>query len=90
MAVDGGQGNASNISVGAAAQVILAGRGMRTAVLLQNLHATQDLYVGPTSGVSTANGIKIAAGATMTLPFRGTIYGIATGAATDVRYWEVF
>lgn len=84
-------------SVTTAAQLLVGARSQRSAVLIQNVHASQNLYVGPDAsvvqpgGAGTANsGIKIGPGESYLVPSRGDVYGIATGASTDVRYWEVF
>jgi hypothetical protein len=77
-------------TVTTSAQLIAAARSSRDAVRVQNLHASNLLYIGPDSAVTAANGIRIAAGAETTIPSRGDIYAIASAASTDVRYWEIF
>jgi hypothetical protein len=77
-------------SITTSASLIAAGRARRDAILVQNVHATQDLYLGPDSSVATSTGIKVAAGQSILVPTRADVYGIASGAATDTRYWEVF
>ena len=72
------------------AQLLVPARSSRNAVRVQNLHATNLLYIGPDSAVTAANGIRVAAGAETTIPSRGDIYGIASAASTDVRFWEIF
>ena len=80
----------SAVSIGATAGVIVDGTGRRRSVLIQNVHATQILYVGTTSGVTTSNGIRVNAGESIEFSdYIGPVYGIASGAATDIRVFEV-
>jgi hypothetical protein len=79
------------VAVGATAGLILGGRSLRDSVTIQNVHATQILYIGNDASVTTSTGLKIAAGDKHSLEtYNGPIYGIASGAATDTRYLEVF
>lgn len=87
---DGGQSSYGAKSIGTTAVLITAARNARDAVLVQNLHASNDLYVGPDSSVTSSNGIKIAAGESISVPSRGDVYGIGSAASTDARFWEVF
>lgn len=78
------------VAIGGAAAVIKAAKTTRKSIVVQNVHATQILYVGSDSSVTTSNGLKVAAGASVTLDdYNGPVYGIASGADTDVRYFEV-
>lgn len=77
-------------TVTTSAQLIVAARSSRDAVRIQNLHASNLLYIGPDSAVTAANGIRVAAGAETTVPSRGDVYAIASAASTDVRFWEIF
>lgn len=54
---------------------------------IQNLDATNPIYVGPTAAVTDANGWRIAAGEqeTFILPNSNLLYAIATGGAVSVR-----
>lgn len=86
-----------SVSVGTSAVQLVGGRSLRKGLLIQNNHASQNVFVGTSSsvtasGAAATDGVKIAAGATLTIPVRqtGAIYAIADGAATDVRYFEVF
>jgi hypothetical protein len=77
-------------SIGTSAAVIVDGTSLRRGVVIQNVHATQDLYIGSDSSVATTTGLKIIAGASRELlDYSGPVYGIASGASTDVRYFEV-
>jgi hypothetical protein len=78
-----------SVLIGAAASVIKAAKSTRKSIVIQNAHATQILYIGG-AGVTTATGLRVAAGASVTLDdYNGVLYGIASGANTDVRYLEV-
>lgn len=87
---DGGDSLYGAKTIGGTAAIIVSGRATRDSVIVQNLHASNDLYVGPDSDVLTTTGIKIAAGESYQVPTRGDVYGIASAAGTDVRYWEVY
>lgn len=78
------------VSIGTSAAVIKAAHGSRTSLVVQNAHATNTLYVGSDSSVTTSNGVVVAAGASVTFDdYTGDVYGIASGASTDVRYFQV-
>jgi len=79
----------ATVSIGTSAGVIKAANGDRKQITIENVHASNDLYIGGDASVTTANGIKIPAGGTFTTDaYTGAFYGIASGAATDVRYFE--
>jgi hypothetical protein len=83
-------GSHAAVSIGTSAAVIRVAKSGRKSIVIQNAHASQDLYVGTTSSVTTANGVKIPAGQSFSFDdYNGALYGIASGAATDVRYFEV-
>ena len=75
----------SQVTVGTTATLILPARlsppqgttGVRYAITLVNL-GTNPLYFGPTSGVTTSNGVLLAGaiGASITIPYAGALYGI--------------
>jgi hypothetical protein len=85
-----GQASYGTVSIGGTAALLKAANTSRTSIVIQNVHATQLLYIGSDASVTTANGVRVAAvGGTLTLDdYTGPIYAIASGAATDVRYWE--
>lgn len=90
MTSHGFAGNYNTVTIGAAAALIVAANGKRRSVVIQNVHATQVLYLGDDTSVTTANGLKVVAGASVNfVDFTGPLYGIASGAGTDVRYFEV-
>ena len=80
-----------NVNIGGTAAVIRAARSGRGSILIKNNHATQILYVGKDDQVTTSNGFPVAAdGGTVLLEgYLGDVYGIASGADTDVRWIEV-
>jgi hypothetical protein len=79
------------IAVGAAATLIVAARGRRESIIIQNNHATQTLHIGDDDQVTTATGLKLAAGASVTLDgYQGAVYGIGSGAGTTTNYFESF
>ncbi len=90
MSLTGGfNANYGTASVGTSAAVISAAKGRRS-IIVQNVHASQILYVGDDDQVTASNGLRVSSGASLTLEgFTGVLYGIASGASTDVRYFEV-
>lgn len=72
------------------AQLLAVPLAGRTDVLIQNVSASNDLYVRKVTGVTTSNGIKIPKKSSMSIPLgeSQTLYAIADGAATDVRLME--
>lgn len=78
------------VTIGAAAALIKAAVTTRKSILVQNVHASNTLYVGDDSSVTTANGIRLLSGESIEInDYNGAVYGIASGAGTDVRYFEV-
>lgn len=83
-------GSYAAVTIGASAAVVKSGKPSRKSILIQNLHATQVLYLGLDSSVTTSNGLRVAAGESVRIDdYNGPVYGIASGAGTDVRYLEV-
>ena len=78
------------VSIGTSAAIIKAAKTIRKSIIIQNVHASQVLYLGTDSSVATTTGLRVAAGESVEFDdYNGVIYGIASGAATDVRYFEV-
>jgi hypothetical protein len=80
----------TNQTVTTTAALLPANRmGGRSKVVVQNLGAVI-VTLGPTSGVTTANGWQIAAGATSPVFDIGPadIYAIAASTTSDVRVFE--
>jgi hypothetical protein len=81
---------ASAVAVGTTAVVLVDGTTGRNNLIVQNIHASQTLYVGP-AGVETTTGLRVLSGESVGfVDFNGPLYGIASGAATDVRVVEIF
>lgn len=77
----------NTVSVGVAATLIVAASGTRQSLILQNLGAA-DVYIGG-SAVTTANGLKLASGASLTIDgTTAAVYGISGTAGQDVRYLQ--
>jgi hypothetical protein len=62
----------------------------RKKLIVQNVSSNRTLYVGPT-GVTTSSGLRISAGGSLEIELGPgiTLYGIANGASTDVRVFQV-
>lgn len=75
------------ISVGVAAVVIKAANTLRQSILIQN-NSGNSLYIGDDNTVTTANGVHVSAGGSIELKTQKSIYGIASAAASDIRYFE--
>lgn len=87
------------VTVGTGLVQLLAGTpGYRRSLVIQNVHASNDLYLGffPTgtdtagaAALTGATGIRIPAGGTFidNAPnaFSGAVWGRASGSGTDVR-----
>jgi hypothetical protein len=75
------------VSVPNAATLISAAQPGRRSISIKNNDATLILYVGFTSGVTTANGMPVAAGGFLSLnDDTASVYGIASAAGPiDVR-----
>jgi hypothetical protein len=87
-----GSGSAAygNVSIGTSAAVLVAARQARESVLIKNNHASQILYLGGNSSVTSSNGLPLAAGESVRVETRQVVYAIASGASTDVRYFEEY
>lgn len=79
-------GSYGTVTVGTSAVLVITGAVGREEVTIQNVHASNILYLGTDSSVATTTGLKLLAGESMTVRSGGPIYGIASGASTDVRY----
>lgn len=85
----GGTGAHGAVAVGTSAVLIRGGNTARDGIQVQNVHASQNLYVGTSGGVTTGNGIKVAPGSTWSSrDYGGPVWAISDGAATDVRFFE--
>lgn len=78
----------ATVSIGTVADVIVAASTRRGTLVIQNMHATNDLYIGLTSAVTTANGIWIGPKGSMEVSAATGVWGVASGASTDVRVMQ--
>ena len=78
------------VTVGTSATLIRAAKPSRKSLFIQNV-STQDVYIGYTSAVTTATGIKVAPSAGLEDDlYTGTVYGIVAASTSDVRFAEVY
>jgi hypothetical protein len=78
------------VAIGVAAGLIKAANATRKVITITNNHGANILYLGTTGAVTTANaGIVLQPGQSYDYECTSDIYGIANGAATDVRYTEI-
>jgi hypothetical protein len=90
MAGVSGTGTGGAISVGTSAATLIAASSRRKSVLLQNVHATNKLYIGLADTVTTSTGVRLNPGEAIEFEdYLGPVYAIADGASTDVRYIQV-
>lgn len=75
-------------SVGTTPIQLLTKQNGRVGALIQNNHASQDVYIGSDANVTSSNGIKVPAGQSVRIAYAGAIWAVASGAGTDVRYFE--
>jgi hypothetical protein len=78
-----------NKTIGVVADKLVDENTYRRSILIQNLSATNNLYIG-NAGVTTANTVKIAPGEGLTLYSRSAIYAVADADTCDVRYLEEY
>jgi len=72
----------------ASVTTIKAANTNRKVILIRN-NGSENVYIGGTSGVSTASAYTIPVGENIKLFTQATIYGITTTNTVDVRYLEV-
>lgn len=79
----------TNHTIGTTAAIISASNSTTVSRIVQNNHASNDLYIGGASTVTTANGLKVPAGGSLVIDKSfGEIWGIANAASTDVRLFR--
>jgi len=78
----------ATVSIGTAAAAIIAANAKRGTLVIQNMHASNDLYIGLTAAVTTANGIWIGPKGSMEVNSATGVWGIASAASTDVRVMQ--
>jgi hypothetical protein len=75
---------AATVTVGTSAVSVAAASPTRQSVTIQNLGAA-DIFIGP-SGVTTANGLRVASGEALTLDKQtAQLFAISGAAGNDVR-----
>lgn len=85
--------NFTTVTVGNTATLILAANVDRHSFLLANT-SSGTVFIGPTSSVTTANGIPVLENGSLAEDSSGTklytsdIYGIVSAGTSDVRVWE--
>lgn len=78
------------VSIATTATLIVAANTARKALIIQNADAAAAMFIGTSSGVTTANGYKVAAGASVTLsPSNNTWYGIVASGTVSANAIEV-
>lgn len=82
--------NSAATVTGTAAQVLASPLTGRVSVIIQN-EGNADVYVGSTSGVTSANGIKISknSSATLDISDAADIYMISASGSQSVRFLEI-
>lgn len=81
------------VSVATAATLIVAARPGRQAItIIQPPGAANPVYLGHDASVLTTTGAPLiaTAGASVTIPTQGAVYGIASGGAQTVGYIESY
>ncbi len=76
-------------SIADTATLLVARRNDRNGCLVDNIHATKDMFIGPDSSLSTSNGKLVPAGKSIFLETQGDIYaivGASTGTADAIEY----
>ena len=79
----------ASVSVGTSAVQVSAGQARRSSILIQNVHASNTVYVGPADTITAENTIQLSAGDSVEFSdVQGPIFAVADGADTDVRFLE--
>lgn len=82
----------SQVTVDASGTTLLvAPRKSRAGVIITNL-GTVDVFIGPASGVTTANGDLLAGikGSFVTVPYNGALYGVVAVGTQAVSVMEIY
>lgn len=81
------------VSVTTSATLIIAANPRRQSLIVSNTDASVKLYIGPDTSITTANGVEIPGGSSLTEDnggskvYCGPVYGIAA-STINIRYWE--
>lgn len=81
----------ASVAVAATAtQIDASALAGRTRIMVQNVGA-KDIYIGFSNAVAVANGLKVAKGAVLELPFGEDLdlYGISDGGSSEVRLVQI-
>lgn len=83
---------AGSVSVGSTATLVVNANNLRGAIAIVN-NSSVTIYIGPSTSVTTANGIPILPSGNMTVGgyaevWRGAVYAIVATGSADLRYWE--
>ena len=80
----------NNVVIGAAEGLIITTRANRRGLIIYNADTTNTLYVGAT-GLAVASSHEVLPKSSVAINnYGGAVYGIASGAGTDVRFIEVW
>lgn len=83
-------GTYNAVTVESAATLIKAANTSRRAIVIQNLDAAKDLFLGLNANITVANGVKIPPGGqAFEDRYSGAIYCIVASGSVAVRYLEV-
>lgn len=81
--------NVGAVSVTTTATLVKTSNTNRVSIIIQNLGPSSDIYVGPTSAVTTATGLRVSANDSLDgIVYTGTLYAITAVGSADVRYFE--
>ena len=85
------QANFGQASVGTGASVQLLGSTpSRRVALITNSDATNKIFIGGTSGVTSGTGHPVAAGTSMSISYAGALWAISTGGTVLVGASEIY
>ena len=83
----------TNFAAGAGNLITVVANPKRAGLVITNTHATQTASLGFGAAAVSLSGITIMAGGTYTMTeytmYRGNIYSIASGAATNLSIMEL-
>ena len=85
--------SAVQVSVDTTGTVQIVGkRPNRVAVMVTQLSATSDIFIGPVSGVSSVTGDLLPGtkGAFVTIPYTGALFAVAPNGPCSVSVVELF
>lgn len=78
------------VAVDTTADLVANLRATRRSITVKNLSATITAYIGSTNGVTTANGMELKPGESISIDFTGTIYGITGSSNATIAYLESY